>query len=71
MSMFIQHLLVLALVLACGTFVAWQTMNSLRGKKSRVGSCCAKGCSSQALTSTKQPAERIVFMPVEMLARRK
>ncbi len=63
-----QHLLVLAIVLACATLVTWQIVQSLRGKKSRVGSCCAKGCASQ---TEKPRGERVVFLPVEMLGRRK
>ena len=71
MPMIVQHLLVLALVLACATFVGWQSVQSLRGKKSRVGSCCAKGCSETAKPRVAKEGERIVFMPVEMLARKK
>lgn len=75
MAIWLQNLLVLALVLACAMFVVWQGVQSLRGKKSRVGSCCAKGCGSQSTQpdspAAKPKAERIVFMPAEMLSRRK
>jgi hypothetical protein len=71
MDIWLQHLLVLLIVLASATIVAWQIVQSLRGKKSRVGSCCAKGCASQAPAEAKPRAQRIVFMPVEMLSRRK
>jgi hypothetical protein len=69
MHIWLQHLLALLLVLACATIVIWQIVQSLRGKKSRVGSCCSKGCASEA--KAKPAKERIVFMPVEMLGRRK
>jgi hypothetical protein len=66
----LQHLLVLTLVLASATFVLWQSVRSLRGKKSKVGSCCARGCESQSSTAKPQ-RERVIFLPVEMLGRRK
>jgi hypothetical protein len=69
MAYWLQHLLVLLIVLASAGAVLWQIVQSLRGKKSRVGSCCAKGCASEA---TSKPAkEQIVFIPVEMLGRPK
>jgi hypothetical protein len=71
MILWLQNLLVLALVLACATFIGWQIVQSLRGKASRAGSCCAKGCASEPQQARKRPAKRVVFMPVEMLGRRK
>ena len=70
MTLWLQNLLVLVAVCGCSGFVLWQSVQSLRGKKSKVGSCCAKGCSDTA--KAKPPAgQRIVFMPAELLARRK
>ncbi len=69
MTLWLQHLLVLAIALVCATVMTWQIVQSLRGKKSRVGSCCAKGCASQAIENPR--GERVVFLPVEMLGRRK
>ena len=74
MSLWLQNLLVLLLVLACLAFIARQALCSLRGKRSKLGSCCAKGCDA----AEKNPApsknpkpERIVFLPVELLGKRK
>jgi len=82
----IQHLIVLVLVGTCLGVVTFQAFSTLKGKKSKLGSCCSKGCgvertnpnSSLALSKTRisgaEPAtksERIVFLPVEMLGRRK
>jgi len=65
-----QHILVLLLVAGCLSWVGYQAFQSLRGRKSRVGSCCAKGCDAAA--SPKKPAgERIVFIPSDALRRRK
>lgn len=66
MTIWLQHLLVLAITLACATFVVWQSVRTLRGKRSRVGSCCAKGCDQTAKPQAANQ-QRIVFFPVEML----
>ena len=69
MSWWLQHLLVLALVVACLAFVARQAFSALRGRKSKLGSCCAKGCQPSDPENTK--TEKIVFLPAEMLGKRK
>ena len=75
MPLLLQHLLVLLLVGLCLVWVGWQAFASLTGKRSRVGSCCAKGCTSAATAASapagRRPAERVDFIPVEMLSRRK
>jgi hypothetical protein len=78
MPIALQHLLVLALVTVCVTVVAWQGVRSLAGKRSRLGSCCAKGCRETATTETgaaapakPQAADRVVFFPAENLVRRR
>jgi hypothetical protein len=69
MPLLVQHLVVLTLVAACLGYVGWQAARTLYGKKSRLGSCCAKGC---ATTKSTVPApNRIVFLPVEMLRRKR
>ncbi len=75
MSIWIQHILVLSLVVACFAFVLRQAIGTLRGAKSRLGSCCAKGCASAA---TPQPHPKaaalkptVYFLPVERLYRRR
>ena len=63
MPMWLQHLLVLLIVAGCVGVVAWQGVRALIGRRSKLGSCCAKGCET-----TEQPKkERVVFLPSEML----
>ena len=64
-----QHLLVIALVTICVVIVAWQGVRALVGKRSKLGSCCAKGCSP----APTQPyaAVKIHFLPVEMLRKKR
>ena len=75
MPLALQHVLVLLIVAACVAAVAGQGLRTLRGKKSKLGACCAKGCDAgkpnDAADAAKPQAatQRIVFMPVEMLAR--
>ena len=73
MSLALQHLLVLTIVGGAFAFVAWQALRSLRGKSSRVGSCCTRGCGP--IVETKQPdsaaRERILFIPSESLIKRR
>lgn len=76
MSVWIQHLLVLVIVCGAVAFVAWQVLRGLRGKSSRVGSCCARGCAAptnDAAPTDDRPAraERVVFLPLERLTRSK
>jgi hypothetical protein len=66
MPLWLQHLLVLLIVAASLAFVARQMVRTFRFKKSKLGACCAKGCDA-AEPAKQQVAERIVFMPVEML----
>lgn len=69
MAIWAQHLLVILLVVACACIVGRQIVASLRGKQSRVGSCCAKGCSEVAKEqeAKAKTTERVVFLPVEFL----
>jgi hypothetical protein len=69
MPMWMQHLLVLLLVGGCFAVVAVQGVRSLRGKKSKLGSCCAKGCSASEPENAKPEASsnRVVFLPADML----
>ena len=71
MNHWLQHLLVLALVAACLTFVARQAFAGLRGRKSKLGSCCAKGCEPPSNPASTTRPEKIVFLPVEMLRKHK
>jgi hypothetical protein len=67
MAPVVQNLIVLALVAACGGWTVWQGVRALSGKKSRLGSCCSKGCSAQ---ETKPQTEKVHFLPADMLRKR-
>jgi len=71
MALWLQNLLALTVVGGCAAYAGWQAVQSLWGKRSRIGSCCSRGCGHTANTSAKPAAERIVFVPVEALRRRK
>lgn len=69
MPLWLQNLVVLAIVTACLAYAIYQGVRSLYGKKSRLGSCCAKGCAStQSATSS---AQKIHFLPADMLRKRR
>jgi len=70
MPLWSQHLLVLLLVAGCLLLVGWQTFQSLLGRKSKIGSCCAKGCDPNA-HKAQEKIERKHFLPADMLVRRK
>ena len=65
----LQHFLVLFLVAACGGLMAWQFVQTLIGRKSKLGSCCAKGC--DPAPAKPQAEMKTQFFPLENLSRRK
>jgi negative regulator of sigma E activity len=69
MPLWLQHLVVLTFVAACLAYAVYQGVRSLYGKKSRLGSCCAKGCASTNPATSSAP--KIHFLPVEMLRKRR
>jgi hypothetical protein len=72
MPLWTQHLLVLALAAFALFVVIRQAVGTLRLRHGKMGSCCAKGCGpAQPGEKLKPAAERIVFLPVESLTRRK
>lgn len=70
MPLWLQHVLVISLALVCVGLVVRQLVGTLRGGKTVLGKCCAKGCEAGEKNEEKQ-GERVVFMPVEMLGKRK
>jgi len=74
MPLWTQHLLVVVLVGFALFVVVRQAVGTLRMKHGKMGSCCAKGCGSEqpsANDSKPTSPERIVFLPVEALKRRR
>ena len=69
MPLWIQNLIVLTLVTACLAYAIYQGVRSLYGKKSRLGSCCAKGCASTQPATTS--GQKIHFLPADMLRKRR
>ncbi len=67
MSLFYQHIFVLLLVAGCGAVVFRQAFRTLAGQKSRLGSCCGRGCARAEAPAQDKPAGQTVFMPVESL----
>ena len=62
MAWWLQDLVVHVVVACCVLVIARQAVRTLRGH-GKLGACCAKGCE----TAKPQAAERIVFLPSEML----
>lgn len=71
MSILLQNLVVLALVLACVAYVAWQLAKTLRAGNGKAGSCCAKGCGSHDAAPTVAAGPREQFIASDSLRRRR
>ena len=68
MPFFLQTIFVLLILATAIAFVARQFYSAMRGRRSKIGSCCAKGCDAGASTP---PTPRTAFIPSELLIRRK
>ena len=72
MPLWLQHLLVLAAVAGAAVFFVRQAVATFRAGKGGFGSCCAKGCQPKPEShASEQPTEKIVFLPVDALTRRR
>ncbi|MBC8108125.1 MAG: hypothetical protein H7Z14_16180 [Anaerolineae bacterium] len=74
MNIWLQHFLVAVVALACAAFIARQAFKTLTLRRSKLGACCSKGCDvgEKAATTTQLPTtERVQFLPVEMLSRKR
>ena len=72
MPMWLQHTFVAILVAACVATVVWGAVRTLWGKRSRLGSCCSKGCGDSAPADPARPRpERVVFFPSDSLRLRR
>ena len=69
MPLWLQNILVLLIVGLCLGAVFYQVIQGLRGRKSRLGSCCAKGCTPPPMSA--KPVEKVQFLPIEMLSRKR
>jgi hypothetical protein len=70
MNSLAQNLAVLMIVGGCIAYVGWQLFMAFRGRKSKLGSCCAKGCEAVAADSKASPkSEPVHFLPLENLGR--
>ena len=67
MPLIAQHILVLLIAASAAFVLLRHGIASLRGRGSKLGSCCAKGCEAQP--KPQQPGERIAFIPVDSLVR--
>jgi hypothetical protein len=70
MSLWLQNLLVFSAVAVCAGFLGRQAWLLLNGKRSKLGSCCAKGCGANEAPKPSS-TERVQFLPAEMLGRKK
>ena len=71
MSAILQNLAVLALVLACVGYVAWQLAKTIRAGNGKAGSCCSKGCGSRDTTPAVAAGPREQFIASDSLRRRR
>jgi len=71
MSFWLQNLVVFLVVATCLGYVGYQGVRAFAGRKSKLGSCCAKGCATVAEEQKKSTTSKVQFMPVEMLTRKK
>ena len=69
MPLWLQHTLVLLLVAGAALVLLRQAIAAFRGRRSKLGSCCDKGCEPQP--RQQQTGERLSFIPVESLTRSK
>ena len=69
----IQHLIVLTLVAGCLFYLGRGFVRTLSAKRTQFGKCCATGCPMPNEPTAKRQGggERIVFLPVESLKRRR
>ena len=72
MPLWLQHLLVVTLVVACAAVVVRQLVGTFRMTRgSKLGTCCASGCEAQPSTEAGlSKPDRIVFIPSSTLTRR-
>ncbi len=65
----LQNVIAISISLACVAYIGWGAFVTLSGKKSKLGSCCAKGCGGQPVE--KKTEAQVQFLPIDLLTRRK
>ena len=66
-----QNLPVLLIVGICAAYILYQAIQAFRGRKSKLGSCCAKGCGvAEKKTDIAPKPAPVQFLPLENLGRR-
>ncbi len=64
-----QNIIAISISLASVVYLGWGAFVTLTGKKSKLGSCCAKGCGGQPVDKKTEP--QVQFLPIDLLTRRK
>jgi len=64
-----QNVIAISIAVACVAYIGWGAFVTLAGKKSKLGSCCAKGCGTPAVE--KKTEAQVQFLPIDLLTRRK
>ncbi len=71
MPLWLQYLVIALAVLGAAAYLSRQIWATLAGRRSRLGSCCDKGCGAHEQQAKPQSGQRIAFLPAEMLGRKK
>lgn len=65
-----QNLVVIFVVGLCLAYIGYQAIQAIRGRKSKLGSCCAKGCSTSTPTDNIPKPAPVQFLPLANVGRR-
>ena len=65
----LQNIVAISIAVACLAYVVWQGVVTLSGKRSKIGSCCAKGCGEQPVE--KKTDAQVQFLPIDLLTRKR
>ncbi len=64
----LQHLIILAIVLACLAWLAKGFYKSICHGRGGIGKCCSRGCGDVSQSPKKQA---VTFMPAEFLRKKR
>jgi hypothetical protein len=73
MSLWLQNLIVLLAVIACVAFIVRGAFRALQGRRSSLSACgSCNGCGPKTEQDSSKPKpERVVFLPAELLVKRR